>query len=50
MEQYAGAMVLNNYLKVGVLSLSVGMVALAYLNVRTNQALRARQAAGHPDR
>ena len=40
-EQYAGALVLNNYLKIGVLGLSVGMVALTCLNVRTNQALRA---------
>jgi type IV secretory pathway TrbF-like protein len=40
-EQYASSLVLNNYLRVGLISASVAVVSLVYLNVRTNQALRS---------
>lgn len=40
-EQYASSLVLNNYLKIAALSLSLCVVALVYLNVRTSQALRS---------
>jgi type IV secretion system protein VirB5 len=40
-EQYASSLVLNSYLKVGLVSAAIAIVALVYLNVRTNQALRS---------
>jgi type IV secretion system protein VirB5 len=40
-DQYASSLVLNNYLKIGLLSTSVALVGLVYLNVRTNQTLRS---------
>ena len=40
-EQYASSLVLNNYLKIGLISASVAVVGLVYLNVRTNQTLRS---------
>jgi type IV secretion system protein VirB5 len=40
-EQYAGAVVLNTYLKIAVLALALALLTVVYLNVRTNQAMRS---------
>ena len=40
-EQYASSLVLNNYLKIGLISAAVAVIGLVYLNVRTNEALRS---------
>ena len=48
-ELFGSALVMNTYLKIALLCVSLVAVGLLVLNFRTLGEVRASQAAGHPD-
>ena len=49
-ELYGSALVLNTYLKIALVLVSLVALGLIGLNFHTAARLRQREAAGHPDR